>query len=106
MVASFIFHGPNNFNYNHLDFNNIFLLPFSHRLSKLDENLVPYPNDLILGNNMQTVISIIFFLTNILIATQQAHDVDMTSYQRRHRRRYDVIMMSCARWEIVMNAKL
>ena len=36
---------------------------------------------------------------------QRAHDIKMTSYQRQcdvmtsHRRRYDVILTSCARWE-------
>ena len=40
----------------------------------------------------------------IIVATQRALDVKMTSYQRRcdvmtsHRRRSDVIFTSCARW--------
>ena len=44
------------------------------------------------------------FLVKHLIASQRAHDVKMTSYQRRcdvmtsHRRRSDVIVMSCACW--------
>ena len=39
--------------------------------------------------------------------TQRAHDVKMTSYQRRydtmtsHRRRYDVILTSCACWGVI-----
>ena len=45
-----------------------------------------------------------FFVLFCFVLTQRAHDVKMTSYQRRcdvmtsHRRRYDVIMTSCACW--------
>ena len=40
----------------------------------------------------------------ILVGTQQAHNMKMTSYQRRcdvitsHRRWYDVILTLCAHW--------
>ena len=43
--------------------------------------------------------------TNSSYSSQRAHDVIMTSYQRRcdvmtsHRRRFDVILTSCACWE-------
>ena len=56
---------------------------------------------------VQLAVPCLFYvLVHGLDVTQQAHNIKMTSYQRRcdvitsHRRWYDVILTLCARWEV------